>query len=157
MSSNEPFSRGMYFEEFSVGQKIVSPGRTITEADVLAFAGISGDFNSIHTDAEYAQGTPFGQRVAHGLLILSIASGLAVRTGVMEGTVIAFRELGKWKFSLPVFIGDTIHVVLTVEESKRLPRLGGGSLVLGVQVVNQEQEIVMKGQWTVLVQSQPDA
>jgi 3-hydroxybutyryl-CoA dehydratase len=147
----------MYFEEFSVGQKIVSPGRTITEADVLAFAGISGDFNSIHTDAEYARGTPFGQRVAHGLLILSIASGLAVRTGVMEGTVIAFRELGKWKFSLPVFIGDTIHVVLTVEESKRLPRLGGGSLVLGVQVVNQEQEIVMKGQWTVLVQSQPDA
>jgi acyl dehydratase len=101
--------------------------------------------------------TPFGQRVVHGLLVLSIASGLAVRTGVMEGTVIAFRELGKWKFSLPVFIGDTIHVELTVEESKPLPRLGGGSLVLGVQVVNQEQEVVMKGKWTVLVQSRPDA
>lgn len=156
MSSNEPFSQGMYFEEFSVGQRIVSPGRTITEADVLAFAGVSGDFNSIHTDAEYAQGTPFGQRVVHGLLVLSVASGLAVRTGVMEGTVIAFREVGNWKFSLPVFIGDTIHVVLTVEKSKRLPRLGGGSLVLGVQVVNQEQKIVMKGQWTVLVQSKPD-
>ncbi len=157
MSSNDTFSRGMYFEEFSVGQRIVSPGRTITEADVLAFAGLSGDFNSIHTDAAYAQQTPFGQRVAHGLLILSIASGLAVRTGIMEGTVIAFRELDNWKFSLPVFIGDTIHVNLTVKECKRLPRLGGGSLILGVQVVNQEQELVMKGQWTVLVQSHPDA
>jgi 3-hydroxybutyryl-CoA dehydratase len=153
----EDASRGLYFEEFSVGQRIVCPGRTVTEADVLAFAGLSGDFNSIHTDAEYAQQTPFGQRVAHGLLVLSIASGLAVRTGVMEGTVIAFRELRNWKFSLPVFIGDTIHVELTVEESKRLPRLGGGSLVLGVQVINQEKKVVMKGQWTVLVQSQPDA
>ena len=147
--------RGMYFEEFEVGQTIRSPGRTVTEADVVLFAGLSGDFNTIHTDAEYAATTPFGARVAHGLLGLAIASGLAVRTGIMEGTVLAFREIISWKFSRPVFIGDTIHINIEVEETKAIPRLGGGSLLLAVDVRNQDNETVMKGRWSVLVQSQP--
>ncbi len=147
--------RGMYFEEFEVGQTIRSPGRTVTEADVVLFAGLSGDFNTIHTDAEYAATTPFGARVAHGLLGLAIASGLAVRTGIMEGTVLAFREIISWKFSRPVFIGDTIHIIIEVEETKAIPRLGGGSLLLAVDVRNQDNETVMKGRWSVLVQSQP--
>ena len=143
----------MYFEEFEVGQRITSPGRTITEADVVAFAGISGDFNSIHTDAEYAKDGAFGQRVAHGLLVISIVSGLAVRTGIMEGTVIAFREIKNWKFNQPVFIGDTIHVILEVKEKKAMPRLGGGSILLSLDVRNQDDQTVMKGTWTVLVQN----
>ena len=147
------FNQGMYFEEFELGQQITSPGRTITETDVIAFAGLSGDANSIHTDAEYAKDTPFGQRVAHGLLGISIVSGLAVRTGVMEGTVLAFREIDNWKFSLPVFIGDTIHVIMEVKEKKALPRLGGGSIVLSLDVRNQDDQTVMKGAWTVLVKS----
>jgi len=147
--------RGMYFEEFEVGQTIRSPGRTVTEADVVLFAGLSGDFNTIHTDAEYAATTPFGARVAHGLLGLALASGLAVRTGIMEGTVLAFREIISWKFSRPVFIGDTIHIIIEVEETKAIPRLGGGSLLLAVDVRNQDNETVMKGRWSVLVQSQP--
>ncbi|MDF1500642.1 MAG: MaoC/PaaZ C-terminal domain-containing protein [Anaerolineales bacterium] len=151
-----PPMRGLYFEEFEVGQRVYSPGRTVTEADVLAFAGLSGDFNTIHTDAEFAQGTPFGERVAHGLLGLSIASGLAVRTGVMEGTVIAFREITDWKFSLPVYFGDTIHIVIEVVEKKALPRLGGGSLLLAVDVQNQENKTVMRGSWNVLVKSKPE-
>src|SRR5512134_1781691 len=110
MSPLSTTPRGMYFEEFQVGQVIYSAGRTITESDIVAFAGLSGDFNQMHVDAEYSARTPFGQRVAHGLLVLSIASGLAVQTGVMEGTVIAFREVNDWKFIKPVFIGDTIHV-----------------------------------------------
>jgi 3-hydroxybutyryl-CoA dehydratase len=148
--------RGMYFEEFEVGQRVISPGRTVTEADIAAFAGLSGDFNSIHTDAVYAQGSAFGQRVAHGLLGLAIASGLAVRTGIMEGTVIAFREIDEWKFSRPIHIGDTIHVELEVEEVKPMPRLGGGSLLLRVDVKNQADESTMRGKWSVLVQSKPD-
>ncbi len=147
--------RGMYFEEFEVGQTIRSPGRTVTEADVVLFAGLSGDFNTIHTDAEYAATTPFGARVAHGLLGLALASGLAVRTGIMEGTILAFREILSWKFSRPVFLGDTIHVIIEVEETKALPRLGGGSLLLAVDVRNQDDETVMKGRWSVLVQSRP--
>jgi len=149
-------SRGMYFEEFEIGQRIISPGRTVTEADVVNFAGISGDFNSIHTDAVYAQHTPFGQRVAHGLLGMSIASGLAVRTGILEGKVLAFREIENWKFSQPLFIGDTIHVEIEVERTKLIPRLGGGSLTLGLKVKNQDDQTVMKGQWIVLLACKPE-
>jgi acyl dehydratase len=155
METSTPPRRGLYFEEFEVGLSITTPGRTLTEADILTFAGLSGDFNSIHTDAEYAKETPFGQRVAHGLLVLAVASGLAVRSGIMEGTVLAFREVTAWKFSRPVYIGDTIHAVLTVEETKALPRLGGGALVLNVGVKNQAGEMVMKGKWSVLVRSKP--
>ena len=115
-------SRGRYFEEFNVGDKVLTVGRTITESDIMAFAGLSGDFNRIHTDAVYAAAAPFGQRVAHGLLVQSIATGLAVRTGVIEDTVLAFRELS-CKFSLPVFIGDTVHVELEVVETKAFRRL----------------------------------
>ncbi|MCJ7566660.1 MAG: hypothetical protein MUO58_03875 [Anaerolineales bacterium] len=146
-------NQGMYFEEFEVGQRITSPGRTITEADVVAFAGLSGDFTSIHTDAEYVKGSAFGQRVAHGLLVISVVSGLAVRTGILEGTVLAFREIINWKFSQPVFIGDTIHVIVDVKEKKAMPRLGGGSIALSLDVRNQDDQTVMKGVWTVLVQS----
>jgi acyl dehydratase len=148
---------GYYFEEFEAGQRVVSPGRTITEADIVNFAGLTGDYNTIHTDAEYSKESVFGQRVAHGLLIVSIVSGLAVRTGVLEGTVIAFREILSWKFSKPVFIGDTIHVVMEVEEKKSLPRLGGGSVTLGIKVQNQDDETVMRGRWNVLVMSKEEA
>ncbi|MDO9131256.1 MAG: MaoC/PaaZ C-terminal domain-containing protein [Anaerolineales bacterium] len=150
-----PSPRGMYFEEFQIGQRILSPGRTITESDIVTFAGLSGDFNQIHTDAEYSQTSPFGQRVAHGLLGLSIASGLALRTGVLEGTVMAFREIGEWKFVKPVFIGDTIHVEMEVAKTKAFPRLGGGAVTIAIQVENQRDEVVMKGNWITLVMSKP--
>jgi 3-hydroxybutyryl-CoA dehydratase len=150
-----PTMRGLYFEEFETGQKIISAGRTITESDVVTFAGLSGDYNQIHTDAEFSRGTPFGHRVAHGLLGLSVASGLAMRTGVLEGTVLAFREIENWKFVKPVFIGDTIHVEMEIIEKKALPRIGGGSLVLQIEVINQDRAVAMKGSWTVLVASQP--
>jgi 3-hydroxybutyryl-CoA dehydratase len=148
--------RGMWFDEFEVGQQIVTPGRTITENDIVSFAGLSGDYNQIHTDAEFARTSPFGQRVAHGILGLAIASGLAMRTGVLEGTVIAFREIDTWKFSKPVYIGDTIHAVLNVIETKPVPRLGGGSIIIEIAVKNQRDEVAMKGTWTALVASKPD-
>ncbi len=150
-----PATRGMYFEEFEIGQKIISVGRTVTENDIVTFAGLSGDYNQIHTDAEFSQGTPFGQRVAHGLLGLSIASGLVMRTGVLEGTVLAFREINEWKFSKPTFIGDTLHVEVEVVETKVVSRLGGGTIVIVLSVINQRNETVMKGKWTALVMSKP--
>lgn len=150
-----PAQRGMYFEEFAVGQKVRTSARTITEADIVAFAGLSGDFNQIHIDAEFAKTTPYGQRIAHGLAVLSIASGLGVQTGIMEGTILAFREIVEWKFSLPVFIGDTIHVILEVVEVKALPRLGGGAVTLSLDVHNQADKSVQKGKWIALFLSQP--
>lgn len=147
--------RGFYFEEFSSGQRVSSPGRTVTEGDIVTFAGLTGDFNSIHTDAEFSKTSPFGQRVAHGLLGLSIASGLATRTGILEGTVLAFREINEWKFIKPVFIGDTIHVEMEVKETKAMRRIGGGSVIIELSVVNQQAETTMRGVWTVLVASRP--
>jgi len=155
MTSTTDFERGLYFEEFEVGRKFVTVGRTVSESDIFNFAGFSGDNNQIHTNAEFARDTPFGQRVAHGLLGMSIASGLAWRTGIMEGTVIAFREVNNWKFVNPVFIGDTIHAELEVAEAKALPRMGGGSIVITVYVKKQSGETVMKGNWTMLVMSRP--
>lgn len=148
--------RGMYFEEFQPGQKVISAARTVTESDITTFAGLSGDYNQIHVDAEYSKQTPFGQRVAHGLLGLSIASGLAVQTGVMEGTIIAFREINEWKFIKPIYINDTIHVEIEVLETKGLRRIGGGSILISLDVKNQTGETVMKGTWSALIASRPE-
>jgi len=150
-----PAQRGMYFEEFEVGQKIVTMSRTVTETDVVTFAGLTGDFNQIHTDAHYSAATPFGQRIAHGLCVMSIASGLATLTGIMEGTVLAFREVMEWKFSKPVFFGDTIHGELEIVETKGYPRLGGGAVIIKVDVKNHKSEVVQGGKWNVLMMSRP--
>ncbi len=145
--------RGFYFEEFEVGQSIRSAGRTVTEADVVGFAALTGDWTAIHTDAVYAARHPFGQRVAHGLLGLSIASALAARLGFLEETILAFREISEWKFSLPIYLGDTIHIQATVSETKPVRRLGGGLVTLDVEVLNQEDKIVQRGKWTLLMKS----
>ncbi len=105
---------------------------------------------------EYAKKRTFGRRVAHGLLGLSIASGLAAQTGLMEHTVIAFREIREWKFVKPIFIGDTITVEMEILETKEIPRIDGGSVEIKIEVVNQTKEVVMKGIWVVLVSNQRD-
>ncbi len=152
MSEEQVETVGRFFEDFAIGEKIVTQGRTITEADIVNFAGLSGDYNRIHTDAAFAAENQFGQRVAHGMLVQSVATGLAVQTGFIKDTVIAFRELS-CKFSLPIFIGDTIHVVLEITELKALRRLGGGNVVLKVTVLNQNGKAVQRGSWTMLVKS----
>ena len=146
--------RGRYFEQFEVGMTVLSAGRTITEADIVAFAGLSGDFNAIHTDAHFAAQGLFGRRIAHGLLVQSIATGLAVQTGFIEGTVIAFRELSA-KFSKPVFIGDTVRVLLEIVETKELRRLGGGNVTMKYSVINNSDDVVQRGEWIMLVKSTP--
>ena len=146
---------GLYFEEFSVGQRITSVGRTVAESDIMSFAGLTGDYNQIHTDAQFAAGTQFGQRIAHGLLGLSIAVGLLMRTGVLEGTVLAFREIIEWKFIKPIFIGDTIHVDMEAKELKSMPRAGGGLAYVALEVKNQKDETLMRGTLAVLVASKP--
>jgi 3-hydroxybutyryl-CoA dehydratase len=146
---------GYYFEEFIVGQKIVTEKRTVTEADIMEFASLSGDDNRIHTDPEFSKTTPFGRQIAHGLLGLSIASGLAWQTGLMDGTVMAFREVKEWKFIKPVFLGDTIYVELVTTETKAMPRIGGGSVTIVLEVKNQSDEVCHRGTWVVLIASKP--
>lgn len=146
--------RGCYFEEFEIGDTVESASRTITETDIVIFAGLSGDYNQLHTDAEFAKETLFGERVAHGLLGLSIASGLAQRLGFIEGTAQAFRELG-WKFRGPILIGDTIRARFTVREKKEMRRLDGGLVSFDAAVLNQRDEVIQKGTWKLLVKSAP--
>lgn len=156
MTEKDTLVRGKYFEEFEKDMTITSPGRTITESDIVTFAGLSGDYTQIHTDVEFSKSTPVGRRVAHGLLGMAVVSGLAARTGVLEGTAIAFREISDWKFIKPIFIGDTIHVLMTVNEVKELPRLGGGAVSIELKVINQTDETLMKGIWKVLMASKPE-
>ncbi len=153
MSTPLPVRRGFYFEEFAVGQSVTSPARTITEGEVMAFAGLSGDYNAIHTDAVSAAQGPFGQRVAHGLLVMSIAVGLAARLGFIEATVLAFREIDQWKFSQPVFFNDTIRMRATVSETRAVRRLNAGLVTLQVEILNQRDEIVQQGTWRMLVKA----
>ncbi len=146
--------RGLYFEEFEQGTKMMSRGRTITEADLVNFAALTGDFNPMHTDAEYAKNSFMGQRVAHGMLIMSYAVGQAYQLGILERTVLAFRAL-EVKFSTPVFIGDTIRIEMEVTETKAAARLGGGVVDLKFRILNQDDKAVQKGTMTMLMASKP--
>jgi len=147
---------GLWYEEFTEGLTIESRGRTITEADVVNFAGLSGDFNPMHTDAEFAAKTPFGKRIAHGALGLSIATGLLYQLGFMEGTILAFTGL-EWKFRDPVFIGDTIRVTAKVTGKRDMASAGGGLVTFDVKVVKQDGKIAHKGALTVMMMSKAAA
>ena len=152
--AEETRPQGRYFEEIEVGDSFESVGRTVTETDVVLFAGLSGDYNQLHTDVEFAKETRFGERIAHGLLVLSIASGLAARLGFIEGTVQAFMGL-EWKFRAPVLIGDTVRARFEVRRKRPMPRLEGGFVFLDVVILNQRDEVVQKGTWTALLNCAP--
>ena len=150
--ANSYTPRGMYFEEYQVGFEIESQARTITEADIVNFAGVSGDYNPIHTDAEYSKTTPFGERIAHGMLVLSVATGLGMQLGFLDGTVIAFTGI-EWKFRGVVKIGDTVRMIVKVAKTKAMKAAGGGFVVFDARVLNQRNEVTQQGEWTVLVKS----
>ena len=146
--------QGRYFEEFSIGENFTTRARTITESDIVSFAGLSGDYNPLHTDAEFARNTPFGERIAHGLLGLSIQSGLSQGLGITEGTTIAFLGL-TWNFKAPICIGDTIHVVQSVQEMRETKKPDRGIIVFSVQVMNQKGEVTQDGTKTMMIQRKP--
>ncbi len=148
--------RGLYFEDFEIGETRTTLGRTITEADLANFAGVSGDFNPLHMDAEYAATAQFGQRIAHGILGLAVATGQAFSMGFLEGTIIAFTDLS-WKFRAPIYIGDTIQTVSKVSKKRAMPAAGGGFISFDIKIVNQKDETVQKGTWTALIASREAA
>lgn len=148
-------SGGLYFEDLDEGLSFTTRSRTVTETDIVQFAGLSGDYNPMHTSATYAAQTQFGQRIAHGLLGLSIASGQSYATGFLEGTVLAFTAL-EWKFRAPIFIGDTIHTEITVTKKREMKAAGGGFVTFDIKLYNQKDEITQKGSWTILIASRPD-
>jgi len=140
-----------YFEDIQVGDEYVSPGRTITEADIVAFAGLSGDYNVLHTDAEYMQTSIFGERIAHGLLGLSISSGLGSRAIVRPFATIAFLGL-RWRFKGPIKIGDTIKVRMRVSDKKETSKPDRGIVTLQRSVLNQRGEVVQEGDTELMIE-----
>ncbi len=152
MTGKRVITKPLYFEDFHPGQKFVTKGRTVTEADIVNFAGLSWDHNQLHTDAEYAAKTGFGNRIAHGLLGLAIQAGLAYQ--LTEGTLIAFLHL-TWEFKLPIYIGDTIHVEQVVKEMRDSSKEDRGILTFEKEIINQRNEIVQSGTTTVLLAKRP--
>ncbi len=143
-------SRGLTFDQLELGVHYPSQGRTVTEADVVNFAGLSGDFNPLHTDAEFGKQTPFGERIAHGMLIVSMATGMANWTGIFEGTTIALMEQ-VIRYKNVVFLGDTVHLDLEVQEKKTTSKPDRGIVFFAARVINQRDEIVIDGVWTLMM------
>lgn len=133
---------GKHYEDFEIGEVSTTAGRTITETDIVNFAGITGDWNEIHTNQELADRGPFKQRIAHGALVFSIATGLSVRTGQTSDTVIAFYGLDRLRFVKPTFIGDTIKVTQKIEGKSERDERSGIVTILN-EVVNQRDEVVV--------------
>ena len=142
-----------YFNEIMLGEEYESPGRTVTEADIVMFAGLSGDYNVLHTDAEFMKSSIFGERIAHGLLCLAIQSGLFTRATAPYATL-GFGGL-RWKFKAPVKIGDTIRLKAKVVEKGDLDKPDRGLVTLDRTILNQHNEVVQQGQTDLIVQKRP--
>jgi 3-hydroxybutyryl-CoA dehydratase len=132
----------LYFEDYVVDSMVASRGRTITEADIVNFAGLSGDFVELHVNEEYAKRGPFGKRIAHGALVFSISTGLMVQLPGDNEAIIAFYGVDKLRFTGPVFIGDTIRITRQVME-KQLKNAERGVVASEITVLNQDEKPVL--------------
>lgn len=143
--------KGKYFDELKVGDEFMTAAWTVTEAHISTFAGVSGDFNPLHTDEEFCKkNTPFGGRIAHGMLIASMATGQANQLGIFEGTSLAVLGI-ELKFTAPVRPGDTVRTRLKVAELKESSKGGKGVATYEVTVLNQEDKAVLGSKWAVLL------
>ena len=136
---------GLYWEEWAIGAEFFSSARTITEADIVNFAGISGDYNPLHIDEEFCRNTEFGTRIAHGPLVYSIATGLLFQLHLYDDTLIAFLGFDSLKFTKPVMIGDTVRARIEVLEKRETSKPDRGVMKRLLQVINQRDDVVQEG------------
>lgn len=139
-----------YYEDYHVGAQFVTPARTIGETEVSMFAMLTGDFNRLHTDAEYMKDSIFGERIAHGLLGLAVVNGLKYRTALNPDSIVAFLGVN-WSFVAPILFNDTIHAVLQVESMRETRHADRGIVVFAIEVRNQRAEVVQKGTMTMMM------
>jgi 3-hydroxybutyryl-CoA dehydratase len=144
-------SRGRLFEDFKMGEVLVTGRRTVEGGDVSRFAGLTGDFNPLHTDAVFASQTPFGARVAHGILTLAVSNGQQNLSGWFEGTALALLGLDRLRFTAPVKFGDTIHTEMTVKQARESSKPDRGVVTFDVVVKNQRDEVVCTYEESVLM------
>ncbi len=143
-------ARGQTYEQFTIGDRFVTPSRTVTEADIVNFAGLSGDFNPLHIDEVFARKTPFGTRIAHGMLVAAMATGMGNWLGILEGTVIALMEQFI-QYKAPTRAGDTVHLEMEVVDKKETSKPDRGIIVFSADVINQEGKAVVEGRWTLMM------
>jgi len=146
-----------YFDEIEEGDRWVSRRRTLTEADLSTFAGLSGDFNPVHVDAVAAAEGPFGERILHGILVLAVASGLRQQMGIFHGSMRALLEIRSWRFSKPVRIGDTVAAITTVVSKRPSSKGDCGVVVQRVDVVDPDGVELQSGELVTLMRSRPVA
>lgn len=147
---------GRYFEEFALGEVFETYSRTITEADLVNFAGMTGDNNPLHMDEEFAAATPFGGRIAHGPFFVGLTFGLLSQFDLLERTVMALRRVS-WQFDGPVKPGDTVRVRAEVTELKENPsKADRGNLSMDVVILNQRDEEVQSGSFTAVMARRPE-
>jgi acyl dehydratase len=146
---------GLYWEEWEVGKSFETAARTVTETDVVNFAGISGDYNPLHINEEYCKKTQFGTRIAHGPLVYAIAAGLLFQLHLYDDTLIAFLGFESLKFTKPVKIGDTIYAKVTVTEVTETSKPDRGVMKRQLHVINQHGEIVQDGIQAFLMKRKP--
>ncbi len=144
--------QGWFFEDWDEGYELWTASRTVTEADIVAFAGVSGDFNPLHTNEVFAAATPMKSRIAHGMLGAAIATGLANQTRTMEGTTIALMSQ-TLNYRAPIFPGDTVTLCLKVARKKPSSKGGKGVIWFEMNLVNQRDEIVTDGEWVLLMRA----
>jgi 3-hydroxybutyryl-CoA dehydratase len=144
-------ARGRYWDDFTVGEVLVTGRRTVEAGDVSRFAGLSGDFNPLHTDEVFARQTPFGGRVAHGILTLAVSNGQQNLSGWFEGTALALLGLDRVRFTAPVKFGDTIHTEMTVTQARPASKADRGVVTFDVMVKNQRNDVVCTYQTSVLM------
>jgi acyl dehydratase len=141
----------LYFEDVEVGFHFETPSRTVTEADLVAFSGVSGDFNPLHTDEVFAATSIYGERIAHGALVLSLTTGLRQRTGLFDGTLMGLLEIRGWRFKAPVRIGDTIRVLCEITDLRETSKPDRGVMVQRIDVLNQHDAVVQSGEFVMLL------
>jgi acyl dehydratase len=142
----------LYYEDLHPNLHFETDQRTITKEDLETFTKLSGDYNPLHTDENFAATTPFGELIVQGALVLSIGTGLANSLGYLSGSIDAFVALD-WKYRAPVKVGDTIWATLKINKKREMPGYDGGLVTLYVTIFNQHNKAVQKGTWTLLVRS----
>lgn len=142
---------GKLYEDFEIGESFITPARSIGEYEIAAFAGLSGDYNPVHTDHEFASGTAFGKPIAHGLLGISISTGLISRSGAFDGTTIALLAIDEWRFIGPILVGDTVHVEFEVSAKRETSNPSVGIITRTMRIVNQRGEEVQTGKMTLMM------
>ena len=150
-------ARGLTWSQLFVGQQFESVTRSVTESDVVTFAGLTGDYSEVHVSRAYAEETQFGERIAHGLLGLSMTHGLMLGGGLLAGSAIAFLGLSEWSFKAPIKFGDTVHARFVVDElRRRTKRRDQGVVTFAVELVNQHGRVVQSGRKSILLHAEPE-